>query len=312
MKDICVRNNTTGKIFTAKTKAELQMAVAEIVKYEMGMSTFGEKNNEAWKAMAVAAYTEIAEYCYGGYTYDIWMGEDINLNYSTDKRIHEAVGEVLGIKIAYNDPSLSAYDQLCEVYYGVSSAGVSCSTYNAFGYEDLEYIPIVESKYDNAKWIEHCSAGIDSFEHSFTIPLSEFKQCVAEYLEEDISTVGYDKKAGEYSLYATEKEGPYWGKSNFYYTRPNGTRYYMTGVDIYFAINHYHPTIHCYSHAITVTGEKNGMLSITTKGNGHGLGMSQYGAAGYAANEGWDYIQILAHYYGITPDTAWGLVGPKW
>ncbi len=288
------------------------MAVAEIVKYEMGMSTFGEKSDEAWKAMAVAAYTLLCHDCYDGNSYDIWMAEDIDLNDPTDKRIYNAVGEVLGIKIAYNNPKLSAFDQLCQVFYGASSAGVTCSTYNVWGYSYLEYIPIVESKYDNAQWIAKCSAGIDSFEHSFNIPLSELKECVAEYLDEDISTVGYDKKAGEFSLYATEKEGPYWTTSNFYYTRPNGTRYYMTGVDLYYAINWYHPKIHCYSHAITVTAEKNGVLSITTKGNGHGLGMSQYGAAGYANEEGWDYIQILSHYYGITANSAWGLVGPKW
>lgn len=39
-----------------------------------------------------------------------------------------------------------------------------------------------------------------------------------------------------------------------------------------------------------------GNFSITTYGYGHGCGMSQYGAWGYAAN-GWSYAQILAHYY---------------
>ncbi|MFZ2537504.1 MAG: SpoIID/LytB domain-containing protein [Oscillospiraceae bacterium] len=40
---------------------------------------------------------------------------------------------------------------------------------------------------------------------------------------------------------------------------------------------------------------------FTTKGYGHGAGLSQLGAKGYAANEGWDYKTILTHYYsGIT------------
>ena len=310
--NICVYNACTGKTFTAKTKQDLQMAVAEIVKYEMGMSTFGEKSTEAWKAMAVAAYTLLCYDCYNGSSYDIWLPEDINLKNTTDKRIYEAVGEVLGIKVAYNDPTLSPREQLCQMFYGASSAGVTCTTFNVWGNTYLEYIPIVESKYDNAEWIEYCSGGEATLEHTFTIPISELKECIAEYLDEDLSTVGYDKKNGEFSLYATEKEGPYWTTSNFYYTRPNGTRYYLTGVDLYYAINWYHPVIHCYSHAITVTAEKNGSLTITTKGDGHGLGMSQYGAAGYANEEGWTYDQILAHYYGITADSAWGLVGPKW
>lgn len=41
-------------------------------------------------------------------------------------------------------------------------------------------------------------------------------------------------------------------------------------------------------------------VSITTRGYGHGVGMSQYGAHEYA-KQGWSYTQILKHYYsGIT------------
>ena len=39
-----------------------------------------------------------------------------------------------------------------------------------------------------------------------------------------------------------------------------------------------------------------GNFSVTTYGYGHGCGMSQFGAWGYAAN-GWTYDRILAHYY---------------
>lgn len=48
-----------------------------------------------------------------------------------------------------------------------------------------------------------------------------------------------------------------------------------------------------------------GAFSITTYGYGHGCGMSQFGAWGYAAN-GWSYQQILAHYY---PGTSLSAVG---
>lgn len=49
---------------------------------------------------------------------------------------------------------------------------------------------------------------------------------------------------------------------------------------------------------ISVSGDN---IIFTTKGYGHGAGMSQLGAMGYAANEGWGYRQILTHYYtGIT------------
>ncbi|MFA9379575.1 MAG: class B sortase [Acetanaerobacterium sp.] len=40
-----------------------------------------------------------------------------------------------------------------------------------------------------------------------------------------------------------------------------------------------------------------GSFTFTTYGYGHGVGMSQMGADGYAKNEGWTYKQILEHYY---------------
>ncbi len=41
---------------------------------------------------------------------------------------------------------------------------------------------------------------------------------------------------------------------------------------------------------------KNGEFTVVCKGYGHGVGMSQYGAD-YMARQGFDYKEILAHYY---------------
>ena len=37
--------------------------------------------------------------------------------------------------------------------------------------------------------------------------------------------------------------------------------------------------------------------TFVTNGNGHCVGMSQYGAYWYAVNQGWNYQQILLHYF---------------
>ena len=42
--------------------------------------------------------------------------------------------------------------------------------------------------------------------------------------------------------------------------------------------------------------EKSDSYVFKTKGSGHGVGLSQYGAQGMA-REGYDYQQILKHYY---------------
>ena len=46
----------------------------------------------------------------------------------------------------------------------------------------------------------------------------------------------------------------------------------------------------------TVRAEDGGKLTFTVRGSGHGVGMSQYGAAIMAEN-GSDYTEILSHYY---------------
>lgn len=53
-----------------------------------------------------------------------------------------------------------------------------------------------------------------------------------------------------------------------------------------------------YSANFTLSLE-NDTITFTTKGSGHGVGMSQYGANGMA-KEGYDYKEILEHYYSGT------------
>jgi len=54
-------------------------------------------------------------------------------------------------------------------------------------------------------------------------------------------------------------------------------------------------TFHLKSCDFTIT--KNGSdIVFKTKGYGHGVGMSQYGAV-YMANNGTKYTDILSHYY---------------
>lgn len=54
----------------------------------------------------------------------------------------------------------------------------------------------------------------------------------------------------------------------------------------------------CKITDISVSGNN---LVFSTKGYGHGAGMSQLGALGLASNDGWSYKDILSHYYsGVT------------
>src|SRR5206468_3875632 len=48
--------------------------------------------------------------------------------------------------------------------------------------------------------------------------------------------------------------------------------------------------------ALAIPAQAATTFSIVGRGFGHGVGMSQYGAQGFALH-GWDYRRILAHYY---------------
>ena len=51
---------------------------------------------------------------------------------------------------------------------------------------------------------------------------------------------------------------------------------------------------------VVPTGVSGSFVTLDGHGNGHGIGMSQWGALGYAVDDGWDAERILAHYYGGT------------
>jgi peptidoglycan hydrolase-like amidase len=66
------------------------------------------------------------------------------------------------------------------------------------------------------------------------------------------------------------------------------------------------------SDLFTVTSTSGGSVSITGQGWGHGIGMGQWGALGYAIGQdhgdgNWTYAQIVNHYYG--PATLGSLPG---
>ena len=65
------------------------------------------------------------------------------------------------------------------------------------------------------------------------------------------------------------------------------------------------------SHAFTVVSSGSEIV-LKEQGFGHGVGMSQWGAAGYAKHENWDYRRILSHYYSVTSSSGHRLVAPVW
>jgi len=63
--------------------------------------------------------------------------------------------------------------------------------------------------------------------------------------------------------------------------------------------------------ASRASASANDIIAVVVNGvgNGHGRGMSQWGAYGWAVGEGWTWTQILDHYYGGTSNKNLGTAG---
>lgn len=312
-----LKDSKTGKTLVPTSKEELQLGVFYVLKRELGAASTMVKSTEAQKAQAVAAYTYVLYYCSANNDsskssyYYTFAFDSYNPSNASDKKLYKAVGEVLGVKIIY--PNKSLRSQAINAMYSCSSAGVS-STCSKVYTANLPYLVSVKSPYDTDTYIKKYSGGRDQSTATFQITYKELLTALAEELDIASAEISAEKKEAM-PVYATSWDGGTGGyvyQTNLYYYK-SGKKTYIRGKDVRDAVNSY-TDLKMRSHSFEVTAydQKTGTMTICTKGYGHGLGLSQYGAVGYANEAGWTYDQILAHYYSITADTAYQLVAPKW
>lgn len=146
-----------------------------------------------------------------------------------------------------------------EAFYFAMSAGATNDSASVFK-EDRDYLKTVTSIYDTGE--------LNGYEVAVNIPKTEFLQklnltCKNPQIEKkEANDIGYVQNI---TICGKEFEG---------------TRFRtLLGL-----------------RSTNFTIEIKAEIVITTKGYGHGVGMSQYGANGYAEN-GYSYIDILKHYY---------------
>ncbi len=288
------------------TREELQTALSRVVKQELGSASTMQVSTEAQKAQAVASYS-----------FAIASGAPLSIPYKpfdpeadpTDKKIYDAVGEVLGVKILRAGQSELAQQVISTPYFAFSSGYTSNSDKVWGGF--LPWCRSVESRYDNPEWL----AGLGkSYTSTLTISRVDLFEKVKGYMmtaknADEVPEAQFQIPDGQAPLQvrSTDGDGGYVYETNFYYVKDGQTRY-LTGNDFRNAIG----TTVMRSHSFEVTNYTNGTLTLTVKGHGHGVGLSQMGAVGYASEAGWNYIQILHHYYSITDDSEHQIVRPVW
>ncbi|MDD3693479.1 MAG: CinA family nicotinamide mononucleotide deamidase-related protein [Oscillospiraceae bacterium] len=281
-----------GETEQPKTKQELQMLLARIVKAEIGSSSMMANDCAAQKAQAIASYSYILYFNRENNKACTVPAKTINLNNTVDKKIYDAVGKVVGIKL------LSGNNPVCAVY-SASTPGFTSSNHEVYEFgRNLEYLQSVVSEYETAAHMP------DSWKSTCTVPMQQLKDNLKNYLNTDIDFEQGDKP---FFIKSFDKNGHYVLSTNAYYYK-NGEKKYVSGHQLRMAIG---PSI-LRSHAFKVTSSTEQSLTLSVTGYGHGIGLSQWGAANYAKYAGWDYRQILSHYYSITDNSHHRLVYPVW
>lgn len=243
--------------------------LAQIVSREMTSSW----NAEALKAQAIAAHTFIR------YQYSIGNTAPAVSGRSTPyPAVVNAVNQVSNLIMTING---------APVYtpYFASSAGRTNSSADVWG-GHYSHLVSVESKYDYQAsgyqgTVRYSKADMEAVLKSIGIEPAGEPETWFQVLSK--TTGGY---VADMSIC---------GQTS--YTSPStGKVQAITGRRLREDILKVNGTMVMRSHAFDISYDGSTFI-ITTYGYGHGVGMSQWGAQLYAQNEGWNYSQILTHYY---------------
>lgn len=268
---ISVMKSESGKV----EKTDIEEYTVGALAAEMSMNC----HDEALKAQAVACYT-YALYCKEKANKDELNGADISDDSKThqgylnkdarkekwgekfdeyEKKAEKLVDEVLGKKMTYDGkPILAAYHELC--------SGRTESAETVWG-EEIAYLRSVTSDGDRLSPDYEKTIGLDKEKFRSAIQVIDGIE-----LSDDC-----EKWLGK-----TDKTDTGFVRS----VEIGGTK--VGGNDIKKALG-----LSSRNFAISC---KNGKFTVKMIGNGHMVGMSQYGAD-YMARQGSDWQEILKHYY---------------
>lgn len=238
--------------------------VCQIVANEMNDSC----PDEALKAQAVAAHTFVV------YHNSINWIPSVGFR-TPSQRIKNLVAEVIDELVYYNGKPIYA------AYFSIS-AGRTNTASEVWGGRDYPYIQSVESKYDYL---------VRNYEVS-----KRFSRLYVLDTIRDRLNITLEAGDEDWWFRADTLTGAgYVSVMNIggqtTYTNDAGSTAKITGTLMrsIFGLRSTH-----FSVEYDAESEE---FVFTVQGYGHGVGMSQHGAIQYVNREGWDYKQILKHYY---------------
>ena len=228
---------------------------------------------EALKAHAVATYTMIL------YNNERGIAPAVILKTPVSSATEKAVAEVIGQAVYYKG-------QYANTVYHSTSSGKTTSSQSVWG-GALPYLVPVESPYDKKA---------PGYKGAAAVSRKNFAKRV-----ESVYGIELDGDPSEWITAERDAPGGYVGTVEIGgYTRSQGGSFgtgIITGRSVREQLLSFGIRSHCFEVRYDEEGDR---FLFTTYGYGHGVGMSQYGAH-YMALDGYDYLEILEHYYtGVT------------
>lgn len=231
--------------------------------------THGNLAPEALKAHAVATYSMIK------YNNAAGIAPAMLLNSNISSNVEDAVDAVLGVAVYYNG-------HYANTVYHSTSGGYTTSSQSVWG-GALPYLVSVKSEYDRKA---------PYYQSSYTISEDDFAAKVKK-----VYGITLDGDPEDWIRAERDAPGDYVGTVEIGgETRSQGGTYgtkIITGRSIRERLLSFSLRSHCFDVEYNASKER---FEFTVYGYGHGVGMSQYGAH-FMALEGYDYVEILEHYY---------------
>lgn len=242
-------------------------AVCQVVSAELGSG-----NYESIKAQAVATYTLLYKRNQNG---NYPSGLSMRTSYSNT--VKQAVEEVWG-------QALYANGQLMDVFYFAISAGRTNEPQDVWGSSVAGYGSV------DSSWDENVSG---AFQQSVSMSKEKVIDRVWEYLGIDLSQVPVE----DWFTVESYTSGGYNDKmtvGGYDTVQKSGSSAFRTGSSITGRL--LRESVLNLRSACFTWEESGNNIVFTTKGYGHGVGMSQWGAV-EMAKQGYNYVEILEHYY---------------
>ena len=236
--------------------------LCRVVQNEVGNTTEWEST----KAMAVASYSYIKYY-------NDYLGRAPTLRLSAAEpgdRVKACVKEVLGQAVYYNGRYANC------TYFSIS-CGVTTTAQSVWSTTQYPYLVSVDSSIEVGY-----SYSWSPYEKNYTFTADQMAQKMNSALGTDLDPVNDDP--ADWLEITSRTDGKYVGTVRVGNTVTTGRKIRENILGL-------------RSHAFDISyDEGSRSFTVTTYGYGHGVGMSQTGSMLYA-QQGWDYVQILNHYY---------------